>query len=292
MKQPIKHLLSAPYFIAFVPFYALLYLTRWLLPNAANNVSTVCRRLIDSTIRSKYLVIQNKRVKFALHTPNRITNWRFNSIESKEPLLLDWLGTLDGGSLLLDIGANIGSVAIIHCLLDKKNKAICFEPSPFNLKQLSLNIWANHAQDQISIMPFALMDANEPIEMIFPSVEEGGALNEIKVSNHERKLKLFAVNADQFLSKLIGTEIPNAIKIDVDGAELNVLLGLQAILRHKKFKTLYIEIDFRAHNNATMILELLESVPRLTITSSSRYELHSFLNRQNAVINTIWEKVN
>ena len=50
--------------------------------------------------------------------PNELNYFRVNTFSSKEPETLDWIDTLKPGTVLWDIGANIG---LIRYMLQKED---------------------------------------------------------------------------------------------------------------------------------------------------------------------------
>jgi FkbM family methyltransferase len=187
------------------------------------------------------------------YIPNRLIDWRIKTFYTKEPETLEWIDKFEEESCFWDIGANIGLYSIYSATKLNKVKVYSFEPSTSNLGVLSRNIYINSFQKKISIIPFALSDKNG---MYISSLKEsdfmqGGAENGFSVN--------FDWNGDVFKQKneynTVGSsidyliknnilEIPNYIKIDVDGIEHLILKGGLETLKNNKIKSVLIEINF------------------------------------------------
>jgi len=183
------------------------------------------------------------------HTPNSICKMRASTFAIKEPEILDWMDEYRG-KVFWDIGANIGIYSIYYGMLGK-GKIYSFEPSFLNLKILGLNTYANKLHNKIKIIPFALSDSKGFNTFQLTSLAEGGALSSFGVSygfdGNEIKKNLeyttLGVSADELLEKNFIKEIPEIIKIDVDGIEHLILTGMQNILKNKKCLSVFIEVN-------------------------------------------------
>jgi FkbM family methyltransferase len=78
--------------------------------------------------------------------------------------------------------------------------------------------------------------------MSFSSLEPGSALHKIHdncIINNEMLVTCFTL--DTICSKL--DIVPNNLKIDVDGGEVDVLLGAEKTLKNTSLKSILIEVD-------------------------------------------------
>lgn len=197
------------------------------------------------------LNILNKDVKF--FTPNYYTSLRVNTFYSKEPETLKWIDNFneDKNIIFWDIGANIGLYSIYAALKFPKLKVIAFEPSLNNLPVLSRNIYINKLLDRISISQFPLSnEENKFLTFRENDFIEGGGLNAFGVKfDYENKsfegknnYKIFGSSINNILDNNI-LEIPDYIKIDVDGIEHMILEGGNKYLSNKKIKQIIVEFN-------------------------------------------------
>ena len=128
---------------------------------------------------------------------------------------------------------------------------IAFEPSLNNLPVLSRNIYINKLLDRISISQFPLSnEENKFLTFRENDFIEGGGLNAFGVKfDHENKsfegknnYKIFGSSINNILDNNI-LEIPDYIKIDVDGIEHMILEGGNKYLSNKKIKQIIVELN-------------------------------------------------
>ena len=131
-----------------------------------------------------------------------------------------------------------------------------FEPSTSNLRILSRNISINNLQKKIKIFQIPLTDKkNTFLEIFERKFGEGESHNTLDenigfdgkkiISNNS--YKLFSSSIDQLIDDKI-LNIPNYIKIDVDGLEHLILKGALKTLKSPDILEIQIEINelFRA----------------------------------------------
>ncbi len=218
---------------------------------------------------NKKIEINNKET--ILFIPNYTVKWRVETIFSKEPETLEWIDTfkaIDNKTIIFwDIGANIGLYSIYAAQKINNIKIYSFEPSTSNLRVLSRNIFLNNLSEKISISQFPLtskknvfLDINES-EFI-----EGWSMNsfgtkkgydgeEIKV---KQKYKIFGTSIDNLVENEV-IELPNYVKIDVDGIEDLILEGAKKILSNKTLKSLSIELNENYEHQYNKIIKMMES---------------------------------
>ena len=172
---------------------------------------------------------------------------RANTFLTKEPETLEWIDRIKHGSVLWDIGANVG-IYSIYAAVSKQARVIAFEPSVFNLEFLARNINLNNVVDRVSIVPLPLSSKTQLNEMRLTSLDWGGALStfgETYDDNGDPINQIFgytiaglaADDAKEFFS----LPQPDFVKLDVDGIEALVLAGGEKIL--SKAQSLLVEVN-------------------------------------------------
>jgi len=214
----------------------------------------------------KKIQILNQKINFFI--PNQLVEWRVDTFHTKEPETLDWIDTFDksGDFIFWDIGANIGLYSIYNSLKHKKSQTISFEPSTSNLRVLSRNISINNLFDRIKIFTAPLTKGgNKFLIMKEGEFQEGGALNSFGENfDFEGKKFLPKMNYQIYgtnINYLIGNkilDIPDYIKIDVDGIEHLILEGGNKYLSNKKIKSLSIEINENFTEQHEKVIEIMK----------------------------------
>ncbi len=214
-----------------------------------------------------YQNVEINKKKTIFFSPNKVINWRVNTLFSKEPETIEWIDNFDtsNSNIFWDIGANIGLYSIYAVQRHENLKVISFEPSTSNLRVLSRNISINNLNSKIIINQIPLSDKkNVHISMYEPEFTEGWAMNsygtptdyEGKNFQPKQKYNLFGTNINFLLDNKI-LDIPNYIKIDVDGIEHKILKGADKYLKNKNIRSISIEIN---ENYSSQFNEILKTL--------------------------------
>ena len=207
--------------------------------------------LYDQIRKNSYtkLKINNKMIKF--FSPNEIVQYRVATYFSKEPETLEWIDNFTEKENLIfwDIGANIGLYSIYAATKHNKLKVFAFEPSTNNLPILTRNIHINNLSENIIVNQFPLTNKKNVFMMMRENeFNEGGGLHMFgEKKNFEGKefgqnnYKIYGTTIDYLLENKI-LELPDYIKMDVDGIEHLILQGAQKFLADKKIKSISIEL--------------------------------------------------
>ncbi len=209
-----------------------------------------------------YKTIFLKKKKITFFIPSLLSRWRVETIFSKEPETIKWIDNFKNKKNIIfwDIGANIGLYSLYCSIKKNKISVISFEPSPSNLVLLTRNISINKLNN-IEVSPLPIC-SKKIAHMNFyeNSIKEGSALNSysdsIPMINLNR-FKLLGFSIDYLLLNKI-YNIPDYIKIDVDGIEREILIGGKKTFYNKKIKSVLIEIDKKISNNNKFIISFFE----------------------------------
>jgi FkbM family methyltransferase len=190
-----------------------------------------------SSVATNTQVVRHQGVELTFAVPNRLNHFRIDTFASKEPETLEWIDSIPKGSVLWDVGANIG---LYTCYAAKAGgcRVFAFEPSVFNLELLARNIFLNGLTSQAVIVPLPLSDTLSVSALNMTSMERGGALSSFGQSyGHDghalRTLFEFQTIGISMVDALqsLGIPQPDYIKMDVDGIEHLILKGGGAVLR-------------------------------------------------------------
>lgn len=169
---------------------------------------------------------------------------------SKEKHTVNWIKTFSEGEVFYDIGANVGAYSLIASKIGKCYMIFAFEPVPGTFYELLSNIKLNRASN-ITACNICLSDTNSTTIFQLSSDLPGGALHDGINSNQADNTTNFicpTITLDNFI-EINNYRKPNHLKIDVDGAELNILKGAVKTLAYEDLKTIQIEIDELSDSN-------------------------------------------
>ena len=181
--------------------------------------------------------VRHQGVELTFAVPNRLNHFRVDTFATKEPETLEWIDGIPRGSVVWDIGANVG---LYTCYAAKAAgcRVFAFEPSVFNLELLARNIFLNGLTSQAVIVPLPLSDTLSVSALNMTSTQWGGALSSFGQSfghdgNALHKLFEFQTVGISMADALLLLKIPQPdyIKMDVDGIEHLILQGGAAVLR-------------------------------------------------------------
>ena len=144
------------------------------------------------------------------------------------------INNLESVNTFFDVGAHIGLISLPAAKNMKQNsKIVSFEPSSKNIKHLKSHVEINNFQNIISVNQL-LVGENNSQKTFFSSNNESPMNSVVKLDNlkNYKEEKLKQITIDSFCKK--SGLIPEILKIDVEGAEINVLKGAKNILKNEK----------------------------------------------------------
>jgi FkbM family methyltransferase len=156
------------------------------------------------------------------------------------------------GDIVIDIGAHIGLYTIISSKrVGANGKVVAIEADPSNFEMLNSNIKLNQLTN-VTPLNYAVYSKETKVKLYLPSGESGFTkYNTIMPNWINTQEKFVEVNANtlDYLLQLneIRQEEVNWIKIDVEGAEFEVLKGASNVLSKSKDITILMELHGPPH---------------------------------------------
>src|SRR5919205_919166 len=151
------------------------------------------------------------------------------------------------GDIVVDIGAHMGRYTIISSKrVGTNGKVVAIEAHPGNFEMLNRNIKLNQLTNVIPLN-YAVYSKETKVKLYLPEEESGYTIYNTIMSNRAgTEDKFVEVNANtlDYLLQLnqIREEQVNWIKVDVEGAEFEVLKGATNVLSKSRDISLLIEI--------------------------------------------------
>ena len=258
--------------------------------------SVIGRYSIDQVLDialSTVKTVRHQGLALTFAVPNKLNFFRAGSFSTKEPETLEWIDGIPQGSVLWDIGANIG---LYTCYAAKARgcQVVAFEPSVFNLELLARNIFLNGLTSNVTIISLPLTDALTISTLNMTATEWGGAMSTFGQSyTHDGsmlkkvfELRTVGLSMDEALA-LLRIAQPDYIKMDVDGIEHLILKGGAGVLKNIKGVLIEINDEFetQAVDSARYLREaglVLEAKRHADIFDQSPYR---------NLYNQIWHRV-
>jgi FkbM family methyltransferase len=183
-------------------------------------------------ILQKLLGFDNYLFIFSIFTINRLQrNWH-------EKEFVQFMNMIPEDGHVLDIGSNIGIMAVPLAKRVKLGKVFSFEPMPQNIKALK-RIVAHYKLKNIKLYEMALGEEIGELKMVMPvinNVKMQGLSHVVDGENPSENGIFFSVPVQKLdnIQELKAVPRIDAIKIDVENFEYHVLKGARELLaRHK-----------------------------------------------------------
>ena len=182
---------------------------------------------------------------------------------TKEPETVAWLDQMPEGKVLWDIGANVGTYSL-YAALQRGMRVLAFEPHYANFFALNENIRLSQTSSLIQAYCTAFDSKEALIGFYAAHTFVGGSGSNLGSPVNDQGTGFDAqfvqgglgISVDKF-TKLFSPPLPTAIKIDVDGLELEILQGATSLLQNSELRFLSIEINDFLENKRDKALQIL-----------------------------------
>jgi FkbM family methyltransferase len=164
--------------------------------------------------------------------------------------------------IVVDIGAHIGRYTIIGSKrIGPNGKVIAIEADPANFEILNRNVNLNKLTN-VTSLNYAVYSNQTKLKLYLPGKQSGFTIyNTIMVNRGKHQGKFIEVNGNTLDNLLKQNEINfaniNWIKIDVEGAEFEVLKGAQNVLSKSNDIAILIEIH-NSQNGTNLYRPIIE----------------------------------
>jgi FkbM family methyltransferase len=231
-------------------------------------------------IREESAIVRPMDYKLPIHIC--VDSWIENEVRlrscEKEPGTVEWIEKwFRPGDVFYDIGANVGPYSLVAFrFVGGSIKIYAFEPGFMSFPQLCRNVYLNKGNEAIIPLQVALSDRTSLTAFHYQNLSFGGALHALGDPIDHRGNQFHPVftiptltyRLDDFVRKF-GLLLPNHIKIDVDGNELQILRGAGDILRRQELRSILLEVNEERKDAGDMV-KLLEASG--FVLHSQRYE--------------------
>jgi FkbM family methyltransferase len=164
--------------------------------------------------------------------PVSVSIYRYGYFEAD--LIGVFLRILKPGMTFFDVGSHIGFFSVLALrLVGPEGRVVAFEPTPSTREVLDSNIGKRH---NATIVPMAAYRENTtltfhdfgPQHSAFNSIYSGKIGEQERTAASPRAYQVRATTLDAFVAS--SGLLPDFLKIDTEGAELDVLAGMESLL--------------------------------------------------------------
>ncbi len=179
--------------------------------------------------------IEGREFVFHLNAPGCPIQGRHKVGKFYERADLDRLGAaLGAGAHVIDVGSNVGNHALYFATLMQAEKVVCIEPNPQAIEALRANVAANDLEDVIDLSALGI-GLSDRAEGGFKVKRMG---NNLGAARLKKGGDIEVHRGDDLFA---GTRV-DLIKIDVEGMEMQVLAGFEAVIAAER-PALFVEVD-------------------------------------------------
>jgi FkbM family methyltransferase len=257
---------------------------------SSSKVGAQVNEVIIDSVMNRTKSVAHNGVELDFVVPNVLNRYRVDTFSTKEPETLEWIDSIPEGSVLWDIGANVGLYSM-YAAEKRKCRVYAFEPSVFNLELLARNLFLNNLHGAVNIIPLALSNKLGQDRMRMTTTEWGGALSSFgsDIGWNGEPIKTifefptFGMTIDQAVSLL---ELPSLdfIKMDVDGIEHVILEGARETLPRIQQILMEINKDFdeQVSHSSKLLSEAglcLSANRQSALLAKSKHGYHNTFNQ-------------
>ncbi len=153
---------------------------------------------------------------------------------AERPLQDALVRELHEGATVFDIGANVGFVTLVAArLVGPSGRVVAFEPVPENVSAIKENLALNRV-GWVELHEAAVGREAGLARMIVSDVSAFSRLETVSVPTGAReRIDVRVISVDEFM-RSPSAPVPDLVKIDVEGAELEVIAGMrETIAQHR-----------------------------------------------------------
>jgi FkbM family methyltransferase len=176
---------------------------------------------------------------------------RAAGVLTKEPDMIRWIDGMEIGSVLWDVGANVG-VFTLYAALQARAVVLAFEPSAANFFILARNVQLNELSASVTAYCLAFSDETTLGVLNLSSPEPGSAMAQFGRPGETSRYwngqgasapqGMIAFTIDDFVARF-DPPFPTHLKMDVDGLEWPILQGATKTLRDPRLRSTMIELS-------------------------------------------------
>jgi FkbM family methyltransferase len=150
--------------------------------------------------------------------------------------------TLLPGQVFVDVGANIGWHSLLAAArVGRRGRVLAFEPATRAYEQLLRNARLNDFAN-LEAFHFGLSTADASID-IYPCEDANSGANSLYGSGDGKPIELVKVRRGDDVLEELQVPVVHLCKIDVEGAEVDVLDGLKESFRARRIRAIMIEVN-------------------------------------------------
>lgn len=174
-----------------------------------------------------------KNFKFQLHARFAFSNFK-NWGNKHNDFFPIYLKLSESSKCFFDVGAHIGIVSLaVSKSISSKGKIFAFEASKLNIDFLKYHIESNNIKN-IKVINKLVTSTVKKDQSFFESNEVSGMNSVISINEKQitQKKNVQSTTLDEFCE--IKKIYPDILKVDIEGSEIDMLIGAKGIIKKMK----------------------------------------------------------
>tara|TARA_X000000950_G_C13809646_1_gene617061 strand:+ start:66 stop:920 length:855 start_codon:yes stop_codon:yes gene_type:complete len=174
-----------------------------------------------------------KNFKFQLHARFAFSNFK-NWGNKHNDFFPIYLKLSESSKCFFDVGAHIGIVSLaVSKSISSKGKIFAFEASKLNIDFLKYHIKSNNIKN-IKVINKLVTSTVKKDQSFFESNEVSGMNSVISINEKQitQKKNVQSTTLDEFCE--IKKIYPDILKVDIEGSEIDMLIGAKGIIKKMK----------------------------------------------------------
>lgn len=197
------------------------------------------RSLVGKLLRLPLAAIPKSAIVPIMQGPLRGKRWIVGSsthgcwLGSYEfPKQKTFINEIKEGDIVFDIGAHVGFYTLLSSqLVGEQGQVVSFEPFPPNLRYLKRHIQLNKLKN-VRVVEKAV--SNHSGTMTF-EIGPSSSMGHLTEQSSDKSIEVETIVLDEFVRKT-NLPVPNLMKIDIEGAEFDCLVGARELLQNHPIK--------------------------------------------------------
>ena len=161
------------------------------------------------------------------------------------------------GDIILDVGAHIGAFTLKTCRFNRNGLVVAVEPDPHNFELLRKNVQLNSCCERVILVNAVLSDKNGHCTFYRNECFSAGSSLTTK-REYSRQVDTKAFKLDSLVDELRLKRI-DFLKVDAEGAELEITRGAERALREQLIRNMAIAAYHVSEQRREQIIKMLKS---------------------------------